>query len=95
MNGTRDSVAELLQGIVAGADAVSGAEILVCPSFVFLSQAQALIGSSPIALGAQDLYVEPGGAYTGEISGPMLKDMGCAYVIVGHSERRALMGDPT
>ena len=93
MNGTRDSVAELLQGIVAGADAVSGADILVCPSFVFLSQAQALIGSSPVALGAQDLYVEQGGAYTGEISGPMLKDMGCGYVIVGHSERRALMGE--
>jgi len=93
MNGTRDSVAELLQGISAGADAVSGAEILVCPSFIFLSQAQALIGSSPVALGAQDLYVEKGGAYTGEISGPMLKDMGCAYVIVGHSERRALMGE--
>ncbi len=93
MNGTRDSVTELLHGIAAGADAVSGADILVCPPFVFLSQAQAFIGRSPIALGAQDLYVEKRGAYTGEISGPMLKDLGCGYVIVGHSERRALMGE--
>jgi triosephosphate isomerase len=93
MNGSRDSVAELMQGITAGAAAVSGAEILVCPSFVFLSQVQTLIGESPVELGAQDVYLEQGGAYTGEISATMLKDAGCKYVIVGHSERRALMGD--
>jgi triosephosphate isomerase len=93
MNGTRDSAAELMQGIVAGADAINGAEILVCPPFVHISQVQALIGSSPVALGAQDVYVEQGGAYTGEISAPLLKDSGCKYVIVGHSERRALMGE--
>ena len=46
-----------------------------------------------MSLGAQDLYAEAGGAFTGEISGPMLLDAGCRYVIVGHSERRALMGD--
>jgi triosephosphate isomerase len=93
MNGTRDSVAELMQGITAGAEAISGAEILVCPPFVHLSQVQELIAASPIALGAQDLYVEQGGAYTGEVSGPMLQDSGCKYVLVGHSERRALMGE--
>jgi triosephosphate isomerase len=93
MNGSRDSVAELMQGITAGAAAVSGAEILVCPSYVFLAQVQALIGDAPVELGAQDVYVEQGGAYTGEISATMLQDAGCKYVIVGHSERRALMGD--
>jgi triosephosphate isomerase len=93
MNGTTDSVAELAQGIVAYADTSDAAEVLVCPPFVFLSQVSALLGSAPVALGAQDLYVEEGGAFTGEISGSMLKDAGCAYVIVGHSERRALMGE--
>lgn len=93
MNGTTDSVAELTQGIVAGAGSSESAEMLVCPPFLFLSQVRALLESAPVALGAQDLYVEEGGAFTGEISGPMLNDAGCAYVIVGHSERRALMGE--
>jgi len=93
MNGTRNSVAELVQGIVAGAEASSDVEILVCPPFIFLSQVQALIETSTVALGAQDLYVEQSGAYTGEISAPMLRDARCRYVIVGHSERRALMGE--
>jgi triosephosphate isomerase len=93
MNGTRASVAELAQGLVEGAGNISGAEILVCPSYVFINEVQALISESSIELGAQDLYAAPGGAYTGAISGPMLVDAGCQYVLVGHSERRALMGD--
>lgn len=93
MNGTTDSVAELTLGIVADAHTSDATEVLVCPPFVFLSQVRALLGSAQVALGAQDLYVEEGGAFTGEISGPILKDAGCAYVIVGHSERRALMGE--
>ena len=93
MNGTRASVAELVQGIVAGAGDIDGAEILVCPSYVFLAQVEAAVTGSPVALGAQDLYLQAGGAYTGEISGPMLADAGCTSVIVGHSERRALMGE--
>jgi len=93
MNGTRASVAELTNGLVEGAANISGAEILLCPSYVFIQQVQELVAKSSIELGAQDLYAEAGGAYTGAISGPMLKDAGCRYVIVGHSERRALMGD--
>lgn len=93
MNGTRASVAELTHVIVAGADGVDGAEILVCPSYVFLAQVAELVHGSPVGLGAQTLYTEASGAYTGEISGPMLKDAGCSYVIVGHSERRALLGE--
>lgn len=93
MNGTRASVAELTHGLVEGAAGISGAEILLCPSYIFIDQVQSLIAESSIELGAQDLYAEAGGAYTGAISGPMLADAGCRYVIVGHSERRALMGD--
>jgi triosephosphate isomerase len=93
MNGTRASVAELMQGISAGAENLSGVEILVCPSFVFLNQVEAFTATGPIALGAQNLYTEAGGAFTGEVSGPMLKDAGCSYVLVGHSERRALLGE--
>jgi triosephosphate isomerase len=93
MNGTQSSVAELMQGLAQGAAEIDGAEILVCPSFVFLSQVRAVIDATSIALGAQDVYTAEGGAFTGEISGPMLADAGCQYVIVGHSERRALMGD--
>ncbi|MDP6437766.1 MAG: triose-phosphate isomerase [Gammaproteobacteria bacterium] len=93
MNGTQASVAELMQGITRGADNIDGAEVLVCPPFVFLSQVRAATEGTNIALGAQDLYTEEGGAFTGEIAGSMLADAGCVYVIVGHSERRALMGD--
>jgi triosephosphate isomerase len=93
MNGSRASVAKLMQGVIAGARDVAGAELLVCPPFVYLSQVEAFTASSPVMLGAQNLYVEPAGAYTGEISGPMLADAGCRYVIVGHSERRSMMGE--
>ena len=63
-------------------------EIVVCPPYTALSKsAQALQGTS-MKLGAQDMYWEQNGAYTGEISSAMLKDIGCQYVIIGHSERR-------
>jgi triosephosphate isomerase len=93
MNGTRASVADLVQGILAGRTAAGEAEILLCPSYVFIPQVRELLGDSLIRLGAQNLSTEAGGAFTGEISGPMLADAGCRYVLVGHSERRALMGE--
>jgi triosephosphate isomerase len=93
MNGSRDSVAALIDAIVTEAAAVDGAEVLVCPPYVYISQVLAAIGDAPVALGAQNLYAESGGAFTGEMSGAMLADSGCAYVIIGHSERRALMGE--
>ena len=76
MNGSRASVSELASGIKAQAGGISGVEILVCPSYVFIQQVQELIENSSIKLGAQDLNVEAGGAYTGEIAGPMLTDFG-------------------
>lgn len=93
MNGTRKSVEELVAAIRNGVSGLDGAEVLLCPSYVFLSQVQALIADTSISLGAQNLSTQADGAFTGEISGSMLADAGCAYVIVGHSERRALYGE--
>jgi triosephosphate isomerase len=93
MNGTRESVEALVQGISADLAKAAGAEVLLCPPSIFIQQVQSLIANSSIQLGGQDLYPEAGGAFTGEISGPMLVDGGCRYVIVGHSERRSLMGE--
>jgi triosephosphate isomerase len=68
-------------------------EIVVCPPFTVLSNVYDVIGETQIALGAQDLYWEKEGAFTGEISPLMLKDCGCDYVIIGHSERRKYFCD--
>lgn len=71
----------------------TGADLLVCPPFIDLVPVAEELSGSSIALGAQDLFWEDSGAFTGAISGPMLKEAGCSYVIVGHSERRAYFGD--
>ncbi|GIX22307.1 MAG: triosephosphate isomerase [Gammaproteobacteria bacterium] len=87
MNGTRSSVAALVDGIKAGIDGVT-AEVVVCPAYVFLDQVRAALAGGPIGLGAQDVCDRDEGAFTGEVSGPMLAESGCNWVIVGHSERR-------
>jgi triosephosphate isomerase len=93
MNGTRASVAELLAGLKAGIGRVNAAEVAVCAPAVFIPEAQAALDGSAIRWGGQDLSVHESGAYTGEISGSMLRDFGCHYVIIGHSERRAYHGE--
>jgi triosephosphate isomerase len=94
MHGTRAEAAELIAGIVRGVDRTMVAETLVCPPFVHLVEAAAALRGTAVGLGAQDVCGEAQqGAYTGEISGRMLADAGCRYVIVGHSERRALYGE--
>jgi triosephosphate isomerase len=70
-----------------------GVDVVVGPPFTALADAGRAIAGSTIELGAQDLYWEPHGAFTGEISAAMLWDLGCTYVIVGHSERRRLLGE--
>jgi len=67
--------------------------VVLIPSYTALGAVAGSIAGSSVALGGQDLYWEKQGAFTGEISGPMLKDAGCAYVLVGHSERRQLFGE--
>ena len=93
MNGTRASVAELLAGLKAGIGQVNVAEVAVCAPAVFIPEVQSALEGSAIRWGGQDLSVHESGAYTGEIAGPMLRDFGCHYVIIGHSERRAYHGE--
>ncbi len=94
MYGSRASIRELLDGIVAGAADIGGADIAVCPPHAYLDMVQARLGKTAIAWGAQNLCDQAGpGAFTGEISAAMLRDFGCRYVIVGHSERRNIYGE--
>jgi triosephosphate isomerase len=93
MNGSRASVDSLVRALLADLPATESREVLLCPSFVFLEQVGRLLAGSAIQLGAQNLSAEKAGAFTGEIAGAMLTDAGCRYVLVGHSERRALMGE--
>ena len=93
MNGTLESVTALVEGVKAGMGSVSTAEVAVCPPFVYLDTVARLIQGTSIALGAQNVAKEERGAFTGEIAVSMLKDVGCNYVIVGHSERRTLYGE--
>ncbi len=67
--------------------------VALCPPFVYLKAVGDVLAGSNIALGAQNVYTEAEGAFTGEVSGPMLLDVGCQYVIIGHSERRHVIGE--
>ncbi|MCG7899597.1 MAG: triose-phosphate isomerase [Candidatus Thiodiazotropha lotti] len=88
MNGSLESVRSLLDGIKAGVGAVTNAEVAVCPTAIFIPEAQQRLSGTEIAWGGQDLSTETSGAYTGEVAASMLNDFACKYVIVGHSERR-------
>jgi triosephosphate isomerase len=93
MNGSADSIRRLLQGIREGAAEVAAVELAVFPPFVYLGLVEQQLSGTPIAWGTQNLSEHASGAYTGEVAGPMLQDFHCAYVIVGHSERRTLYGE--
>ena len=90
MHGSRAENAELIEALLLGLPGQTPVEIAVCPPFVYLWETARLLKSSSIALGAQSVCAEALGAFTGEVSAGMLKDVGCKYVIVGHSERRAI-----
>jgi triosephosphate isomerase len=93
MNGSTAANAALISGIVSGVPQGSGFRLLVCPPFPYLAPvAEGLVGSN-VALGAQNVSEHGAGAFTGETAASMLKDLGCEYVIVGHSERRAMYGE--
>jgi triosephosphate isomerase (TIM) len=90
MHGSRAENARLIEELLAGAPTQPKATCVVCPPFVYLQEAARLLRDSALSLGAQDVCADAQGAFTGEVSAAMLKDVGCEYVIVGHSERRLL-----
>lgn len=94
MNGSKASIASLLQDLQAelsGADAL--VDVVVCPPALYIEQVKALLQGGSVGVGAQNCSEHEQGAFTGEISPQMLIDFGVKYVIVGHSERRALYGE--
>jgi len=93
MNGNLASNQALLQALVPALSLVTGVKCAICAPFPYLPQVQQLLSGSGIGWGAQNVSQYDSGAYTGEVSGSMLVDFGCRYVIVGHSERRALFGE--
>lgn len=93
MNGSKAESAALLDGILAGIDSVTAADMAVCPPAILISLVEQKLAGSAVAWGGQDINVNAAGAFTGEVSGPMLKDFGCTYAIVGHSERREYYGE--
>jgi triosephosphate isomerase len=93
MNGTLATNQALLQSLVPALARVAGVKCAICAPFPYLTQVQQLLSGSGLAWGAQNVSQFDAGAYTGEISGAMLVDFGCRYVIVGHSERRMLFGE--
>lgn len=97
MNGSLAANEALLAGLAQGLQANRACEVLVCVPAPYLAQVQALISAQPalavLELGGQDVSAKASGAYTGEVSGTMLKELGCRYVIVGHSERRQYHGE--
>ena len=93
MNGSTSANAELVSGINAGAPATDSVELLVCPPFPYLTAVLTDTAGSKVAVGAQNVSAHESGAFTGEVAPSMLADLGCEYVIVGHSERRTLYGE--
>lgn len=93
MHGLRASAGPLLDAIRSAAREVPDREVVVAPPFTLLEFAGRQLLGSGVALAAQDLFWEDEGAFTGEVSAPMLREAGCTYVIVGHSERRRYFGE--
>ncbi len=92
MNGTLETIRPLLRSVLQGVQGIK-AEVAICPSSIYIPELAGHLGESEISLGAQNVSHLESGAYTGEVSALMLKDYGCQYVIVGHSERRALYAE--
>ncbi|MCL5051984.1 MAG: triose-phosphate isomerase [Gammaproteobacteria bacterium] len=92
MHGSLAQNAMLLDAIKAGVDGL-GCDVAVCPPYPYLAQAQSTLSGTAVAWGAQSVSEHADGAFTAEVSATMLADFGCRYVLVGHSERRAMYGE--
>ena len=86
---------DLAKAIASASAEIAGVsvDVAVCPPFVYLQSVAKVLNSTSIGVGAQDIYTETEGAFTGEISASMLKDIGCSYALCGHSERRHVIGE--
>ena len=93
MHGSLATNQRLLEAVRAACGELQGAAYAVCVPCPYLAQAASVLGGSPVAWGGQNVSEHDAGAYTGEVSGAMLRDFGCRYAIVGHSERRSLYGE--
>jgi len=93
MHKTLGEARELVGGLRAQIDGVHGVEVLICPPFPLLMAMAEAVAGSAIKLGAQNAHQEAKGAFTGEVSVPMLVDAGCSHVVLGHSERRQYFGE--
>ncbi|MCZ6804133.1 MAG: triose-phosphate isomerase [Proteobacteria bacterium] len=93
MNGSLESISSLVGALSQSVSEGIQSAVVICPPFVYLSELAGLLKESEIRLGAQNVSHLENGAYTGEVSSKMLKDFGCHYVIVGHSERRTFYGE--
>ena len=87
------ALANGLKAKLASSGDLAKVDVAICPPFVYLSQLEQILNGSGIGLGAQDVYYEENGAFTGEVSVEMLKDVGCSHVVIGHSERRHIIGE--
>lgn len=93
MNLTLKEAGSLIQAVLNDIRGLEGVDILVAPPFTSLHAVRRAIGDSGILLAAQNMHPERNGAFTGEVSGPMLVEAGCTHVILGHSERRSIFGE--
>ena len=92
MHGTAREAGRLARAVVDGHPG-GAAEVAVCPPFPHLAAVAGIVAGAPVALGAQDVSRHASGAHTGEVSAGMLRDVGCRWVVVGHSERRTRLGE--
>ncbi|MGA2059805.1 MAG: triose-phosphate isomerase [Thermoguttaceae bacterium] len=93
MTQNRASAVALAEGVAKAAKTIEGVDLAVCPPSCYLDAVGRAVAGSNVALGAQNMYHEKEGAFTGELSASMLRDLGCKYVILGHSERRHVLGE--
>ncbi|VAW73661.1 Triosephosphate isomerase [hydrothermal vent metagenome] len=93
LNGSLDSAKQLISKIIAGESDTGNTQIAVCPPYVYIPLVANLLANSKVTCGSQNIADQDSGAFTGEVAGSMLKDFGCTYAIVGHSERRSIYAE--